>query len=526
MLTVYGPMRVLVVMSAVLLLSGCASFARGVTSAILSPENDEVRKCEVTGNRFDGIYQIMEGAGVSAAAERKTIRMLFVHGIGEHKDNYSRPFVENIADRLGLDYRSREQKRIQMSLASRSFAGIHERGELGPLLVSRYLNRDKTRELLIFEVNWSDFNKPERDQLNREDVAPKGFQATINGQVKSFFNQQVVDPIRYIGESSAEIRAYVREAACWMVSAEWDDFRSSAIVRDDKREQLKVQFCPVIQQRPGWQEKVEEIIERDNFIAVTHSLGSRIFLDSFSIFDANVRESDNPFIPLRNAFSNKRTTLIMLANQLPLLQLGLDDRGFPANQLDSQLPADRFIPWENDQRYAYSIPGYDMSSLPTHPNRGSLCRSVSDRRFRQMSIITVNDPNDLLSYQLSDDYKKRYVDWALCPRFTDITIEVVQPANVFGVTFADPGGAHGNYWSDPGLADILMRGFGDDKSDPSVPEEFQSRLRHKVTAFERGKKVEYECKGRLDAEIIDENETVLGRNSDQYVRLNSISGMN
>lgn len=491
--------RLCALFAASLLIAGCESFARGVTNAVLRPDEDQIRQCTVEGAPFDGVHAIFEKAQPSRE-NRKTLRMLIVHGIGPHIDNYSDPFVDQFADQLGLNHRS-AQKRLRMTSAARTFVGVLPRGELGPLLITRHTNRDQSRELLVFEVNWSAFNAREREQLAAIDAAPKGYQASINAQVKAFFNQQVVDPIRYVGESSPEIRAYVRQATCWMVSLDWDEYPTSDGAGAPS------EICPVLAKpKSEWEPKVREIIARDSFVAVTHSLGSRIFLDAFSIHDAPVNGDINPFVPLANAFSDKDITLVMLANQLPLLQLGLDDRGVPANSLAVDLPADEFVPWRNGERYSEALKRRFPRSaapvlervLPTFKSAAALCARPGFRRFRQMSVITVNDPNDLLSYRMTEDYKRDYIDWALCPKFTDVTIEVAQPTNIFGLSFANPGDAHGNYWDDPGLNDILLRGFGDGAAG-APDDRFAPRLQHAVDADVRGRKILYRCDGRFRA---------------------------
>jgi len=281
-----------------LIMSGCTSISRGVTQAIFNPDSDDYRQCLIEGESFKGIDEITRAAGFHGNIQ--TTRLLVVHGIGEHKDNYSKPFVDNLTQAMGLTYRSASQKRIQMTKAIRVASRVYDYppGKLGPLLVTRYTDRNKTRELLVFEVNWSDYNSAERKTLIDNDTNPKGYQAAINAQVKSFFNKQVVDPIRYIGASPDKIRSYVREASCWLVALEWDEYRSSnRSAKDGDNRQYEPQICPIIKEGVTAIEKAREIVERDSFIAVTHSLGSRIFLDAFSIPDAMLMIPKIPLFP-------------------------------------------------------------------------------------------------------------------------------------------------------------------------------------------------------------------------------------
>lgn len=474
-------------------LCGCSSIAKGVTEAILDPGEEEQRLCKIEGDPFDGIHSRFEKADLGEDG-LQTMRMLIVHGIGEHPADYSRPFVDSVARGLDLTNRAREQKRINLRTTTNTALGPFAGEQLGWLLISRYTNDEKTRELLTFEVNWSEYHEEIREDFVEDDRDVAKIRASINESVKTFFNKQVVDPIKYIGDTAPKIRAHVRQASCWMVSADWNEYPNHKPGGDDR------DVCYVISKQTVSGEptrrNVREIIDQDEFVGVTHSLGSRIFLDAFTIPDENVTNNEfNPFNALRQAFSGKDAAVFMLSNQLPLLQLGFDQRGFSGLAL-SQEATKSFgdaIPWRNNERYSG-----DYEAIYGYPNVDSalqLCQVQANRRFRELAIVTINDPNDLLSYSLPEDFKNDYIDWALCPTFTDLTIEVVSPANVLGLSFADPAAAHGNYWSDQGLARLLIKGFG--REDKSVDEKYRPERNPEISIDARGRKIEYKCEGRF-----------------------------
>jgi len=521
--------RVVTAILIVVSLGGCASFGRGVAQALLNPEKDEdVRLCKIEGEPFTGLDATLRLAQAqSGSTGRQTMRMLIIHGIGKHDENYAKPLVGRLARGLGLDRRDEQQKRIHLGRVLRNFGGLYIEQGLGTLLISRYTNADETRELLTFEVNWSRYHAKQRDKLVADDSDVERQRASINAQFKAFFNRQVVDPIKYIGDTAPLIRGHVRQASCWMISGDWEDYRSEPVGLSVDRRSVCYALDP---EAPETARDYRQIIAEDEFVGVTHSLGSRIFLDAFSLPDADLSAvTVNPFNELRDVFNDKQITVIMLANQLPLLQLGLDADGFAATRLltpeqwralapsgETLELGDVQIPWENSRRYNFDADhqnalletGSDPASygdfvrfmrlggFPAFADRNTLCAQRAQRRFARMSLVTVTDPNDLLSYKLPQDFKNDYIDWALCPHFTDITISVTPAQDVFGLSFADPGRAHGNYWTDPGLAEILIRGFGDIQSHKSLPPGAAQPARDpKIAVEERGQRIVYDCKG-------------------------------
>ncbi|NCF38461.1 MAG: hypothetical protein GWP56_19170, partial [Gammaproteobacteria bacterium] len=66
-------------------MSGCASFGRGVTEAVLDRQTEDTRQCWINGREFDGLEQLFDGDGSSDAR----LKVLKVHGIGSHTPGYS-----------------------------------------------------------------------------------------------------------------------------------------------------------------------------------------------------------------------------------------------------------------------------------------------------------------------------------------------------------------------------------------------------------------------------------------------------
>ncbi|GEM_PF-105903 len=449
-----------------LTLPGCASIAKGVTQAILDTDDKvEDRLCRVDGEGFKGLGDTI--ADTTTSDNIQTMRMLIVHGIGPHAENYSEPFVRTIASGLGLKKRNVEQKRIRLGRARCDSLGCGAYGgdQLGWLNITRYYNTAETRELLAFEVLWSGYNEGARKKILDFDKDTARLRASVNNTVKTFFNQQVIDPVKYLGDNATDVRGHVRQASCWMLSGDWDDYPDSQSIDSSDFE-----ACPLIDTvkarlEPA-QVRAADIAANDSFVAVTHSLGSRIFLDAFSIQDDEKPGEINPFTNIGGYLNTRDVTLIMLANQLPLLQEGLQEDFFSFAG----------VPWRNKKRYSGEYKqvvdktGNQRFGFAEYKTQEALCSDpdlrLSQRRFGKMSLVSVSDPNDLLSYRLLvGDFVEDYVDWALCPSVTEVLISVTPPRSLFGLDFADPSAAHGNYWTDGGLSQLLIQGFNKDSAE-------------------------------------------------------------
>lgn len=420
--------------------AGCAGFGEGVGRSVLSYVEGEGAPpdgfCRIEGWPFAGVAKAM--ARSDGADGRKSVRMLIVHGIGPHDDNYSLRLSGMIAQQLGLDHRDPRQKRIH--LANAPAQGSSPAPVIGRLLVTRFADADETRELIAFEVNWSDLNRDTREAFVSADADIDRVRASINASMKIFINRQMVDPIRYIGDQSPLVHDNVRLGACWMISGSFADYPDASA----RAPATTSTFCPAIAD-PA---RAAAVLAGDEFVAVTHSLGSRIFLDAFSAVGEYV-DADradrivNPFVGYATAFSDKQATVFMLSNQLTLLQLGLDSRTLRA--ADGAV-----IRLRNSERW----PGADAAAFC---EAGGL--QARERRFGRLAIVAVSDPNDLLSYRIPEDFADEYVDRRLCARITNATIEIAPKRDLLGLSFADPMTAHNAYWSDPRVAALIVEGF-------------------------------------------------------------------
>jgi hypothetical protein len=113
----------------------------------------------------------------------------------------------------------------------------------------------------------------------------------------------------------------------------------------------------------------------DNVVFITHSLGSKMALDTLL---------ENPRKQYVMDLTGKTTDIIMLANQLPLLDLGSDTSNRLA-ELQQSVPATSSV-LTNFVNFAGTQKRHRHAALPNYPD---------------VNIVAATDPNDALSYPLA-----------------------------------------------------------------------------------------------------------------------------
>jgi hypothetical protein len=123
-----------------ILLSGCASLGKGAAEAVLEKtENEDTRQCQVWGEAFAGIE-------ADLANKQGKTKVLFVHGVGDHKPGYTTEFLEKLAKELNLNVRSEGQKNIDLSTP------LFQDRDLGNLRVTHLLNEQNGQALTFYEL--------------------------------------------------------------------------------------------------------------------------------------------------------------------------------------------------------------------------------------------------------------------------------------------------------------------------------------------------------------------------------------
>jgi hypothetical protein len=180
----------------------------------------------------------------------------------------------------------------------------------------------------------------------------------------------------------------------------------------------------------------------DDFAFITHSLGSRATLDSLQKIarradDQDVRNNQDAR-RLTDALKERDLQVFMLSNQLPLLEAGQDPQ---------------------------EITGAEAEFCEADSPR-------SDERFlKSLQMIAFSDPNDVMSYPVPETWVERYVDSRLCPKVTNVTINIARVKSLFGLgTVADPLTAHTGYGDDERVGALMAKGAGHPEVAPVVEE--------------------------------------------------------
>lgn len=402
-----------------LFIGGCSSFAKGVTDSILEKDESETysRICNAKGYPFLGVNghidrhanHIKEGGSENA---RPTTKVLMIHGIGSPQEGYSTEFITNLNETLQLNTTESSIKEINL-------INPKVEGEpLGKLTVSRHFNESSTRELIFYELVWSEIIEREKEQIEYDNSGKYSYlRADLNDSMKLFVNQHFPDPMIYYGKSREKIILSVNQALCWMFYGGWEDLKS------EKR------FCD------SHTFPLAQGVQKDDYSIVTHSLGSRIIIDAMQWVAERVALAKNDeftnkpnVLKLLKSLKDKEFSIYMLANQLPLLQLG---RKKPAvtNKIEEYCQ-ETGAHWE-------------------------------DRLFKQLNIVAFSDPNDLLSYGIPPKFAHEKMDSRICPKITNIEINVADVIDLFGFgEFANPADAHNGYDNDEQVIKLIAHGIG------------------------------------------------------------------
>jgi len=385
-------------------LSGCASLGKGVAEAFLErQEATDTRLCEIWGKPFPGLAPFLNN-------HKGKLKVLMVHGVGDHKPGYSTQFVEKLAKELDLPVMSAQHKNI--TLTSRLDASKN----LGNLRINRLLSKDKSRELMFYELTWSVITAKQKEVLAYDNSGEYSFRrAEVNDLLKKFSNDTGPDPIIYLGESREDILVSFGQAFCWMTKSNWndlpDDVSQACSFNDDG---------------------AAANINIDQYAFISHSLGSRIIIDGMQRIASLLDKRDVEF---SDALKNKEIPIYMMSNQLPMLQLG------------------RKLPDVNNQKAAYCQPDGEK---------------YNQRMLSKTPIIAFSDPNDLLSYAIPHGFAEKYLDSRLCINVTNININVATIFDAFGLgKMANPINAHVGYDTDDRVIALIAKGIGN-KNTPKI----------------------------------------------------------
>ncbi len=424
----YSHTSAVVALTISLLLAGCTSFARGVTEAMLestSREGEDNRMCEAEGVPFEGIEPYLDRQdslppiGV-ADSSRPQVKVVYVHGIGTHRPGHGTGLMQNLTRSLALDVRSPRPKTIELVHPENS------NQSLGELTLFRFTDEHRKRDLVFYELTWSSITQPSKESIafDESDVY-RSRRASVNQAMRSFINDVAPDPIAFAGNKGELILTAIGQSLCWAMSTTWSQLPESTT---GKSCELDSDF--------GSRAAIDE------FAFITHSLGSRAMMDSLQTI---ARRADNPDVRgdrdarrLTDALRERELQLFMLSNQLPLLEAGQDPQ---------------------------EITGAEAEFCEPDAPRSN------ERFFKRLQMVAFSDPNDVMSYPVPETWVQSHVDSRLCPKVTNITINIASVRSLLGLgTFADPLAAHTGYDEDERVGGLMAKGAGHADVAPIVRE--------------------------------------------------------
>ena len=403
-------MKRLLLTFAVLSLCGCASFGRGIAEAILdNPENTDNKKCEISGSEFAGIEQAFQN--------KETVKILMIHGVGTHVPGYSTRIRENLAAKLNLNIMSRRPKNITLLDPN------NPKQEIGNLRVTRMQDDDDEKEFIFYELTWSSTTLEAKHILDFDKSGDYKYRrAAFNNTMKGFLDDVIPDPMIYLLDPNKYILKATKQSTCWMLGKSWDE------LQDGEKKVCQISSHQEMQN-----------LKKENIIFITHSLGSKIMMDtltdivdSVASVDKNSSEASQLII---DELKTKKLTVFMMANQLPLLQITQ-----PKPKVSGQ------------------IPQYCTTKGIHHDKRV----------FDKVNIIAFSDPNDLLSYDIPQQFVDEYIDSRICPEVTNVSINVADIISAFGVGVVNPVTAHTGYDNDNRVIEIIANGTRDYKNNDTL----------------------------------------------------------
>ena len=398
-------MKKIIIILSWLLVAGCASLERSLIKDIVDTGKVSLNRCEVEGFEYGGVDSALDGGQV--------LKLLMIHGVGTHHPGYSMRLQENLAGNIGFNVVSRLPKNVTL------LDPADGETEIGNLRVTYWQNKASGKRMLFYELTWSMITAPDKEIIafDTEERYSK-FRVPFNNTMKVFLDNTLPDPLVYEVDRSDLILKSGKQSLCWMLKTGWND------VPDGQKA-----VCALTPE-----ERIAGLAGQ-NLMFVTHSLGSKILMDTLTAEADEVAAAGNRagrFAAVRK-LQQKEITVFMLANQLPILQIGHP------------------LPKIHNQTDAYCFKG------------GS---RYGRRLFKGVNIVAFSDPNDILSYAIPQTFADKYLDSRICPRVTNVSVNVAPEISAFGFGVVDPVAAHTEYDNSPKVINLITRGtlnFGADE---------------------------------------------------------------
>jgi len=166
-------MRLFILVCCITLLNGCASLGKGMMEAVLEQKKEDTRLCQIKGKPFEGLFPMVKDP-------TKTAKVLMVHGVGSHIPGYSTQLLEGLSAEMKLDHISEITKNIEIKESTITDENPDPK-KLGNLRITRSTNKDKSHELIFYELTWSEITNDQKKILSYDNSGEYSYRrAAIN----------------------------------------------------------------------------------------------------------------------------------------------------------------------------------------------------------------------------------------------------------------------------------------------------------------------------------------------------------
>lgn len=382
-------------------INSCVSLEKEVAQEFVDTHKQPISRCEIEGFAYHGTNTYLKS--------QEVLKVLMIHGVGIHHPGYSRRLQENMANNIGLNVISRLPKNITL------LDPKNPETQIGNLQISYWQNIDATKKMLFYELTWSEITTPDKEIIAFDTTEQYSkFRVPFNNMIKKFLDNTLPDPLIYEVDKNNLILDSSQQAVCWTLQTNWDN------IPDNQAKVCDMSLYDGIKH-----------YNEENILFITHSLGSKILMDSLMDTADMISEAiplaknNSENLALIKKLQNKQITVFMLANQLPILQIGHP------------------LPKVHNQINAYCSKG------------GA---KYSQRIFKDVNIVAISDPNDILSYAIPQNFADKYIDSRICPRVTNVSVNVAPVISAFGVQIVDPITAHTNYDNNDNVINLITHG--------------------------------------------------------------------
>ncbi|MBT3765798.1 MAG: hypothetical protein HOB79_22185 [Rhodospirillaceae bacterium] len=440
----FSPLRYVALIAGAMTLSACAEKYSIWTFEHLDVDRafdraiklyDDIGKgnsgnCVVDGHAFRGLRE--------SSASSKNLKLLIVHGIGYHPQDYSKRLVLNLIHELGMKDKGEDTYKLNLKLKNEKSENGNDlpnqfRHGAPFLTIKNYRKADKNKSdpgpssLTIFEVTWSPIIEEERKALLYDNEVKFGLKrAFINDKIKRFLNDRAIDPLIYarkdnVGSLGSKILDSVEQSLCWMTRGDWSDYRLTK-KDSDRCEWDGKTLAPE-------KRTAADQVKTDEYAIVTFSLGSQIVIDALTEMAPRLSKEDKSkkpdLVKFYNELKRKSVAIYMLANQLPVLRIG-----------------------------------YISKYKPITRSRGTYCNpNNTDKWLNELNIVAFSDPNDLLSYPIPENYSGQHIDSRFCSKLTNVVLNVAEETKYAAyLNWANPIDAHSNYDADARVIRLIVDG--------------------------------------------------------------------